>query len=78
MQRTCSSALALSLLFLATVGGAQTDNRAERWRDDCERGWNSDRAHFCELRTYYHVSVDENFGRWRSQWRRLVHRLRPA
>ena len=52
MHRSLCSAGALSLLFLASVGGAQTDNRAERWRDDCERGWNSDRAHSCEVRTY--------------------------
>jgi hypothetical protein len=40
------------MLLLATVATAQTGDRAERWRDDCERGWNNDRARFCELRTY--------------------------
>ena len=51
MRRSLFSAISLPLLLLATVSGAQSD-RAERWRDDCERGWNSDRARFCEVRTY--------------------------
>ena len=52
MHRTTFPALGMSLLLLATAANAQTDDRAERWRDSCERGWNNDRAHFCELRTY--------------------------
>jgi hypothetical protein len=52
MHRTLLSACSFPLLLLATVASAQTDNRADRWRDDCERGWNSDRAHFCEVRNY--------------------------
>ena len=52
MTRTAYSAFVFPLLLLATVATAQTNDRAERWRDDCERGWNSDRARFCELRTY--------------------------
>ena len=51
MQRIYLTALALSAL-LATSGAAQTDERAERWRDNCDRGWNNDRSRFCEVRTY--------------------------
>ena len=46
------STLALPVLLVTTVAGAQTDTRAERWRDSCERGWNDDRARVCEVRTY--------------------------
>jgi hypothetical protein len=52
MYRTLFPTFSLPLLLLASVAGAQTNDRAERWRDSCERGWNGDRAHFCELRTY--------------------------
>jgi hypothetical protein len=52
MPRSLYSAFALPLFLLATVASAQTEDRAERWRDNCERGWNNDRATFCELRTY--------------------------
>jgi hypothetical protein len=52
MHRSFYSSLALPLFLLATVAAAQTGERAERWRDNCERGWNNDRARFCELRTY--------------------------
>jgi hypothetical protein len=52
MTRSFCSAFAFPLFLLATVATAQTGDRAERWRDNCERGWNSDRARFCELRTY--------------------------
>jgi hypothetical protein len=52
MRRYLSPAFISPLLLLATVSTAQTDDRAERWRDNCERGWNNDRARFCELRTY--------------------------
>ena len=43
---------ALSLFLFTTVGTAQTDGRAERWRDNCERSWNNGRGRFCEERTY--------------------------
>jgi hypothetical protein len=46
------SAFVLPLFVLATAATAQTQERAERWRDNCERGWNNGRARFCELRTY--------------------------
>src|SRR3954463_16582573 len=51
MQRAVYSAFVFFFLT-STVVAAQTNDRAERWRDNCERGWSSDRAHFCELRNY--------------------------
>lgn len=47
-----NSAFVFPLLLIATVATAQTGDRAERWRANCDRGWNEDRARFCELRTY--------------------------
>jgi hypothetical protein len=52
MHRSAYYAFVLPMFVLATVATAQSEDRAERWRDNCERGWNSDRARFCELRTY--------------------------
>jgi hypothetical protein len=52
MQRSAYSAFVFPLFLLAAVATAKNDDRAERWRDNCERGWNNDRARFCELRTY--------------------------
>jgi hypothetical protein len=52
MHRSAYFALALPLVVLTTVANAQTEDRAERWRDNCEHRWNNDRATFCELRTY--------------------------
>jgi DUF4097 and DUF4098 domain-containing protein YvlB len=52
MRRSAYSAFVLPLILLATAAKAQTDDRAERWRDNCERGWNNDRARVCEVRTY--------------------------
>src|SRR4051812_50228080 len=49
MPRSLYPAFVLPLFLVATVATAQ---RAERWRDDCERGWNDGRARLCELRTY--------------------------
>jgi hypothetical protein len=46
------SAFILPLLLLATTVSAQTGDRAERWRENCEHGWNNDRARFCELRNF--------------------------
>ena len=51
MHRSLSSAV-LPLLLIATGATAQTDNRAERWRDNCQRDWNNGRARICEVRTY--------------------------
>jgi len=52
MHRSAYYAFVLPIFVLATVATAQSQDRAERWRDNCERGWNNDRARFCELRTY--------------------------
>lgn len=52
MQRILFSAFSVLSFVVATSGAAQTDERAERWRDNCDRGWNSDRARYCEVRTY--------------------------
>jgi hypothetical protein len=41
-----------TLLLVASTATAQTDGRAEHWRDNCDRSWNSGRGHFCEVRTY--------------------------
>ena len=56
MRRSHSFIFVLSLFLFtaatATVSTAQTGDRAQRWRDNCERGWNNGRARFCEVRTY--------------------------
>ena len=52
MHRSVISAFVFALFLLTTVATAQTGDRAERWRDDCERNWNNGRARFCEVRTY--------------------------
>jgi len=52
MQRSAFYTFALPLFLVTTLARAQSEDRAERWRDYCERGWNNDRARFCELRTY--------------------------
>jgi hypothetical protein len=51
MHRTLY-AISFSLFLIGTAAKAQSDEAGERWRDGCERGWNSDRARFCEMRTY--------------------------
>jgi hypothetical protein len=52
MRRFAFAALIIPLLVLPTLGSAQTDARAQQWRDRCERDWNTDRGHFCEVREY--------------------------
>jgi hypothetical protein len=52
MRRSAYSAFVFPLILLATAAKAQTDDRAERWRDSCDRDWDNGRAHLCELRTY--------------------------
>jgi hypothetical protein len=52
MRRSASYAFMFPLILVAAVATAQSDARAERWRDDCERNWNNGRARFCEVRTY--------------------------
>ena len=52
MRRSLYPAFVFPLFLLTTVAAAQSVDRAERWREDCERSWNNDRARFCEVRTY--------------------------
>src|SRR3954469_3092983 len=52
MHRSLYSVFTLPIFLLSAVGTGQTADRAERWRDNCERDWNNGRARFCELRTY--------------------------
>ena len=52
MHHSLVSALNISLFLIPTVTMAQVDARAERWRDNCERGWNDGRGRFCEVRSY--------------------------
>jgi hypothetical protein len=52
MHRSAYYAFVLPLFVLATVATAQSEDRAEHWRDNCERDWNNGRVSFCELRTY--------------------------
>jgi hypothetical protein len=52
MRRSLFASFTISLFLLPTVGTTQTDARADRWRDDCERSWNNERARVCEVRTY--------------------------
>ena len=52
MRRSLCSAYVLPLILLATTATAQTEDRAEHWRDNCGRNWNNGRPHVCELRTY--------------------------
>jgi hypothetical protein len=51
MRRFLYSAFTVSLVVLATTGSAQTSDRSQRWRDNCENNWNNGRARFCEERT---------------------------
>ena len=52
MRRSAYSAFVIPLFLLTAVAIAQTGDRAERWRDNCERDWNDGRARLCELRSY--------------------------
>jgi hypothetical protein len=52
MHRSSYYAFALPLFLVATVATAQSQDRAERWRNNCEHDWDNGRASFCELRTY--------------------------
>jgi hypothetical protein len=52
MRRLSFSALIISVFALATASHAQTDERTQRWRDNCEHDWNNDRARVCDVRTY--------------------------
>ena len=52
MPRSPVFCVALPTLLFATAAAAQISDRAERWRSNCERDWNNDRARVCEVRTY--------------------------
>jgi hypothetical protein len=52
MHRSAYYAFVLPMFVLATLATAQSEDRAERWRDSCDRDWNNGRVSFCELRTY--------------------------
>jgi Putative adhesin len=51
MYRSSFAAFSLLVFLLPAVATAQS-SRADRWRADCEDGWNDDRARVCEVRTY--------------------------
>lgn len=51
MRRFLCSAFTIPLVVLATTSSAQTTDRSQRWRDNCENNWNNGRARFCEERT---------------------------
>ena len=51
MQRTLLL-YATPLFLLATTASAQADDRAARWRDNCDRNWGDDQARVCEVRNY--------------------------
>lgn len=51
-MRSLFAACALPTLLLATAVNAQVDDRAERWRDKCDRNWDNGRSRVCEVRTY--------------------------
>ena len=52
MRRPLLSAITVSLFSVTTIGHAQSNERAERWRASCDSDWNNDRGRFCEVRTY--------------------------
>ena len=43
------ASLLITLVF-APAASAQNDDRIQYWLDNCQRGWNRDRAQFCEVR----------------------------
>ena len=52
MRRALFLAFSVPSLLLVTRANAQNEDRAEHWRDNCERDWNNDRARVCEVRSY--------------------------
>jgi hypothetical protein len=40
----------LSALLIAHAASAQSDDRVQRWLENCQKGWDNDRAQFCEIR----------------------------
>lgn len=51
MRSTSLATLALISLLCPLAAGAQYEDRAQRWLQNCEKHWKNDRAHFCELRS---------------------------
>jgi DUF4097 and DUF4098 domain-containing protein YvlB len=51
MRPTLLATLPLIGLLAPIAGRAQYEERAQRWLQNCENRWKSDRAQFCELRT---------------------------
>lgn len=43
---------AAPLFLVATHAFAQGDDRAARWRDNCDHNWGDERARVCEVRNY--------------------------
>jgi len=69
MRQISLVTLAFAASLLPAVARGQIDDRAQRWLENCERGWDNDRGHFCELRSFTlrpqsKISVDgrENGG----------------
>jgi hypothetical protein len=50
-MRLIFCSIAIPLVALATVANSQSNDRAEQWRDTCERDSNSSGGRFCEVRT---------------------------
>lgn len=50
-MRPLAILLLMSGLPLTTLS-AQNEDRVQRWLENCDRNWKSDRARFCEVRNY--------------------------
>jgi hypothetical protein len=50
MLRNSAVLFVIPAVFVAATAGAQEESRAARWQANCEHGWNSDRAKYCETR----------------------------
>ena len=57
MPRLQISAL-IPVLLIASAAAGQNDDRVQRWMDNCDRDYNSDRARFCEVRNYTIAATD--------------------
>jgi DUF4097 and DUF4098 domain-containing protein YvlB len=51
MRLTSFAALTIVGLLAPQAAPAQYDDRAQKWLQNCQNHWNSDRARFCELRS---------------------------
>ncbi len=52
MPRSLVLSFGISVFLFTTLATGQTTDRAARWRDNCQRDWNNDRARVCEVRTF--------------------------